>query len=172
MCLLLALLVLAGCSTSGDVVGNRGVGITDSLALAALDEARSYLGVPYVYGGQDRSGMDCSGLVVASYRAVWPGLTFRQADGSFASDAGADAMFRYNIIPVPLSQARPGDLLFMATAGPDVDHVAIFAALSGSSISYVHATASAGLVKETVRSIDDGWWAGAFRGAGRLKVYP
>jgi cell wall-associated NlpC family hydrolase len=171
MLLLLALGLLAGCGVTRDPLEDRSVGVTDSLAAAALAEARTYVGVPYVYGGQSRSGLDCSGLVVVAYKAVWPELKFRQADGSYQNDVGADALFYYNVDAVPLVNAKPGDLLFMATAGPDVDHVAIFESLSGNMISYIHATATAGVVKETTRPIDDGWWASAFRGAGRLRVY-
>lgn len=33
-----------------------------------ISQAQSYLGVPYVYGGMSRSGVDCSGLSLLVYR--------------------------------------------------------------------------------------------------------
>jgi cell wall-associated NlpC family hydrolase len=33
-----------------------------------VDEARTWLGVPYVYGGESRSGADCSGFAMAVYQ--------------------------------------------------------------------------------------------------------
>ena len=36
----------------------------------AIQVAKSYLGVPYVYGGTSRKGMDCSGLVYTAYQSV------------------------------------------------------------------------------------------------------
>jgi cell wall-associated NlpC family hydrolase len=35
---------------------------------ALLDEARTWLGVPYVWGGESRSGADCSGFVQSVYK--------------------------------------------------------------------------------------------------------
>jgi probable lipoprotein NlpC len=35
-----------------------------------ITTARSFLGTPYKYGGTTRSGMDCSGLLMNSFR-VW-----------------------------------------------------------------------------------------------------
>ena len=38
--------------------------------MTPLDVARGLLGAAYVWGGLDRAGMDCSGLVHLSYRAL------------------------------------------------------------------------------------------------------
>src|SRR6188508_2754423 len=35
-----------------------------------ITAARSFLGTPYKYGGTTRSGMDCSGLLINSFRVV------------------------------------------------------------------------------------------------------
>jgi hypothetical protein len=93
--------------------GTGATGGTGVLGQAVVDEARNYLGVPYVWGGTDpKKGLDCSGLVQLVYRKFGvdlPRVSYEQAR------AGR---------PVAnLAQARPGDIL--AFDSP-VDHVAIY----------------------------------------------
>jgi transglycosylase-like protein with SLT domain/NlpC/P60 family protein len=89
--------------------------LTDSLADGArvVDEARKYLGVPYVWGGTDPDkGLDCSGLVQLVYRNL--GVDLPRVSGDQAQ-AGT---------PVgSLAEARPGDLLAF---GSPVHHIAIY----------------------------------------------
>lgn len=77
-----------------------------------VSDANSYLGVPYVWAGNDRSGLDCSGLVQQTYKDL--GISLPRI-ASEQQNVGST---------VPsLSQAQPGDLLFF---GQPAHHVAIY----------------------------------------------
>lgn len=74
-----------------------GSGVTGSDVATA---AGKYLGVPYVFGGEDASGMDCSGLVQRVYADL--GVTVpRLVSGQMkiGTEVGS------------LAQAKPGDLI-------------------------------------------------------------
>lgn len=64
-----------------------------------VDEARAYLGTPYLWGGMTERGIDCSGLVHMSYRRLGR-LIPRDADQQ--EEAGA---------PAPEGEPRYGDLI-------------------------------------------------------------
>lgn len=64
-----------------------------------VEEARSYLGAPYEWGGLTERGIDCSGLVHMAYRRLGR-LVPRDADQQ--EDAGAQ---------VPEARLSPGDLV-------------------------------------------------------------
>ena len=94
--------------------GATGAGVPASSAEQRIvDEARKYLGVPYLWGGTDPAkGLDCSGLVQLVYRnngIELPRVSYQQATAGRPVDSLADA--------------RPGDIL--AFDSP-VDHVAIY----------------------------------------------
>lgn len=98
--------------------------------LAVKDAAMKYIGVPYVFGGEDSSGMDCSGLVQRVYADLGIDLP-RLVSGQM--HAGTE---------VPsLAQAQPGDLIVTDNA----DHIVIYAGdnkvihapYEGRNVSYV-----------------------------------
>jgi cell wall-associated NlpC family hydrolase len=84
----------------------------DSRANIAIRAALSFLGVPYVWGGASRSGVDCSGLIMLAYDAA--GIYLPHYSGAQYEDTER----------VPLYDIEPGDLLFYGPGGDE--HVAMY----------------------------------------------
>ncbi|MFF2732894.1 NlpC/P60 family protein [Streptomyces sp. NPDC058008] len=80
--------------------------------LAALMAARAALGRPYVWGANGPAGFDCSGLMQWAYAQAGVGLP-RTSQAQ-----------RYAGRMVPLSQARPGDLVAYRA---DASHIGMYA---------------------------------------------
>lgn len=106
-----------------------------------LTSAEALRGTRYVYGGQGpETGFDCSGFVGYVYGlhgVRLPRTSRAQARAGRAVATDPDAF-------------RPGDLLFFATTGQHVDHVALYA---GDGL-LLHASEVGGEVRE-----DDLWGA-------------
>ena len=100
---------LAAATGTAAASGTAGSGATGAGVVAA---AETYLGVPYVFGGEDSTGMDCSGLVQRVYADLGievPRLVSGQM--TIGTEVGS------------LAEAKPGDLI--VTGGGD--HILIYA---------------------------------------------
>ncbi|MFI0236620.1 NlpC/P60 family protein [Streptomyces sp. NPDC016845] len=100
-------------SRGGDRPDLAGAGrASSSRAAAALAAAQSALGKPYIWGANGPTGFDCSGLMQWSYGQAGVGLPRTSQAQRYAGQQ------------VPLSQARPGDLV---AYGSDAHHIALYA---------------------------------------------
>ncbi|MGC4942933.1 NlpC/P60 family protein [Kribbella sp. DT2] len=78
----------------------------DRLRLGSL-----FLGLEYLWGGTSAYGLDCSGLIHAVSRVLGQRIPRDAHDQADALD------------PVPIDEAKPGDLYFFARPGKQVHHV-------------------------------------------------
>ncbi len=83
-------------------------------ASPAVAIAQRYLGVPYLWGGADPSGFDCSGLVayVFAQLGIWLPRTAAQQYAACR--------------PIALAALGPGDLVFFGSSPTTIHHVGIY----------------------------------------------
>ncbi|MHC3459354.1 C40 family peptidase [Streptomyces flavovirens] len=102
-----------GRASRGDGTADpAGPGAGSPRAMAALSAAQRALGRPYVWGANGPAAFDCSGLTQWAYA---------QAGVSLPRTSQAQ---RYAGRVVPLSEARPGDLVAYRA---DASHIAVYA---------------------------------------------
>jgi cell wall-associated NlpC family hydrolase len=114
--------------------------------------AEQWLGVPYVFGGCSRTGVDCSCLVQLVYRAIGISLPRVAADQWHA------------VSRVTREELEPGDLVFFAnTYMPGISHVGIYVG-GGLQIN-----APSERQRVARQPVFDGYWGAHYAGAGRVR---
>ncbi|WP_148869505.1 C40 family peptidase [Tenacibaculum adriaticum] len=127
------------------------VSIADKIVWTAV----TYKGIPYKYGGTNRSGMDCSGLIYTS---------FKKRDVNIPRTS----RLMYNDgFPIKLKEVKRGDLLFFRTSKSrnKVNHVGLVTSVDGNDIKFIHSTSSRGVI---VTSLNETYWNRAFIKAKRV----
>ncbi len=116
-----------------------------------LTACASYLGTPYRYGGNDRTGIDCSGLTTNIYRDVYGITLHRRSIDQYEKDVPQ----RHT------EKLRQGDLVFFTTNGQGTcSHVGIYL----KDNAFIHASSTNGVV---VNRLTDTYYAPRFLGGGR-----
>lgn len=119
-----------------------------------LREADTWIGTPYLYGGNDRQGIDCSGFVTQVYRnSVGISLprTSREQQQYCSS--------------IDKSQLQPGDLVFFTIrGGSTVGHVGIYI----GDDRMVHASSSKGVV---ISSLSSNYYVVNYYSSGRVEKF-
>lgn len=125
---------------------------SDAVA-SLIQEAQSWIGTKYVYGGNDRNGVDCSGFVLQVFNRA---LSIKLPRTSVLQHQFCDSISR--------SMLQPGDLLFFTVrGGTKVGHVGIYI----GNDKMIHASSSKGVV---ISYISQRYYTDNFYGAGRVKA--
>ena len=169
LCCLTLVLLLSSCRSSRSVY-YRDVDIQElvraGLALGfdieehdnwkLMVESSKWLGVPYRNGGNDHSGVDCSGLTTAIYRTVYGKSLHRRSVDQYEKDCR----------PIRKSELYSGDLVFFVTSGKvsakNINHVGIYL----KDGKFIHTSSSRGVLVDNLNSkyYLDTWVSG-----GRVK---
>jgi cell wall-associated NlpC family hydrolase len=143
--------------TVGEVVsGTRDFRTEKNTAITPLDQSKimraisRYMGVPYVYGGADPRGVDCSGYTMLVYKESIGGELPRSAEEQF--HIGTHVSFK---------DLKFGDLVFFNTTGPPASHVGIYL---GDDL-FAHASVSFGV---TISSLESSYYKKRYTGARRI----
>lgn len=158
--------LLAGCRSHKSVVrGGGALGaesaygridysdeVVDGMGRDLVAEARGWLGTPYRYGGADRRGTDCSGLVMELYRMVCATRIPRTTTDQ-----------KSYCTKVARNKARVGDLMFFGSSknSGSVSHVGLYIGKG----EMIHASSSRGVM---VSNVDTGYWGDRFQCVGRV----
>ncbi|NOZ60433.1 MAG: NlpC/P60 family protein [Calditrichaeota bacterium] len=165
---ILMLVALVGCAPryarqpdgrkEADVV-RRSLGILDRIerqnysreTYRLFQEIRFYIGTPYVFGGEDRRGLDCSGFVKVIFRDVFGVKLPHNASQQYVRSQR-----------IPLSQLAIGDLVFFDNSySGRIDHVGIYL----DDGYFVHASTSYGVV---VSNLKETYYRSRVKDAGRV----
>jgi len=107
-----------------------------------INTAKSYQGTPYRYGGNTRSGMDCSALVYLSFKSV--GVTLPRVSAA-QSKIGKR---------VTKDKLKKGDVVFFATGRRrnKVTHAGIVLEQRMGKTYFIHASTSLGVTEDNLQS--------------------
>ncbi|HPD01189.1 MAG TPA: NlpC/P60 family protein [Acetivibrio sp.] len=115
-----------------------------------LQTAKSYQGVPYVWGGTSPSGFDCSGFT--HYVMLKNGIIIQRTASAQYNEGS----------PVSKSNLKPGDLVFFSTYKKGPSHVGIYV----GNNKFIHASSGAG--KVVISDLNTSYYVQHYIGARRI----
>ena len=128
--------------TNTTIIGDTSVSVTAKKATKIVDFAKKFEGTRYKFGGTDKRGMDCSGLVYVSFKEENIALPRISRD-------------------ITLNETSEGDLLFFQTNKNRriINHVGLVIETKKGEILFIHSTSSRGVI---VSSLEEDYWKDAF----------
>lgn len=149
--LLLVLLLSTSCGSSKSSYRKPASNKTDRI----VQQAQSFAGTPYKFGGTTRKGMDCSGLVYVAF----------QREQIVLPRISKDMATRGK--PLKRKDIKKGDLVFFRTDKNSrrINHVGLVTRVKNDEIFFIHASTSKGVITSSLRT---GYWKAAFVQARRM----
>lgn len=110
-----------------------------------------WYGVPYKYGGCQKTGIDCSCFTNLLCEKVYSVKIARQAGEMYKE-----------CTKVPPEEFREGDLVFFKIDGNSISHVGVYL----KNKMFVHSSTSKGVI---INSMDEAYYKKFFHAGGRIK---
>ena len=123
--------------------------------LRFMEVCQGWLGVPYKFGGHDKSGTDCSGLIMEIYLEVYHKKLHRNSA----------KMYEENCKDISQDDLQQGDLIFYGSKrNGSINHVGIYL----KNRKFLHASSSG----VTVADMDSPYFVRNYVACGRVIKYP
>ncbi|PZD77767.1 C40 family peptidase [Mesonia sp. K7] len=124
-------------------------------AQKVTDYALQFQGVKYKYGGTNKKGMDCSGLVYTSFLSE--NIELPRISRDMAKQGMA----------IRTQDIKVGDLVFFSTSRSSnrINHVGLVVEILPGSVNFIHSTSSLGVI---VSSLNEKYWNAAYVTARRI----
>lgn len=126
---------------------NKQAQVTSSVHTDLAQLAQSFIGSPYVFGGETPSGFDCSGFIQ---------YVFQQKNISIPRTVSEIWNFA-----TPVDSPSVGDLVFFETYKPGPSHMGIYL----GNDTFIHAGESSGV---TISELGSSYWQPKYLGAKRI----
>jgi lipoprotein Spr len=127
------------------------VQVENVLNTALFKFIEDWWGTPYVYGGKNKNGVDCSGFVNNVLSQVFS-----------VPAGGSSAQLYEKSRKVSNAQMHEGDLVFFKTNGSSVSHVGVYLI----NDKFVHASTSSGVM---ISDLNETYWKKYYVGGGRVE---
>jgi cell wall-associated NlpC family hydrolase len=134
---LICILLLSGCA-----VGKKAK-LRQRKIDTIISTARSYIGTPYKWGGTQRAGMDCSGLLYVSFKSA--GITIPRVSKAQSKEGKK----------VKMRKLQEGDLVFFAMGKRKrkITHVGLVTDVrSNGDVQFIHASSSLGVIEANIHT--------------------
>lgn len=128
----------------------------DPVMLRVSENAKTFVGTKYKYGGTTKKGMDCSGLIYTAFLEEDISMPRTSRDMSHLGK-------RLN-----LREVEVGDLLFFETDKKKkvINHVGLVVDRKPDEIYFIHSTTSRGVI---ISTMEENYWKQNFVMARRVK---
>ena len=136
-------------AASGNLVPYGETFITEQDGIEIVELAKTFMGVPYVFGGTTPSGFDCSGFLQYVFKQYGINIP-RLADEQYLLGE-----------PVKVSQLSVGDLVFFSTYLEGASHCGFYV----GDRKFLHTSSSRGV---RIDSLDDSYWKPKFLGGKKI----
>lgn len=126
----------------------------DKRLVNIVNDALTYEGTRYKWGGTTRKGMDCSGLVYIAFQSEQ--IALPRVSRNMAREGKSIKNREVNI----------GDLLFFKTDhSKRINHVGLVVDIRPGAVLFIHSTTSRGVI---ISSLDENYWKQAYIEARRI----
>lgn len=136
-------------STGGNLVPYGETFITERDGIEIVELAKTFMGVPYVFGGTTPSGFDCSGFLQYVFKMYGINIP-RLADEQYLLGE-----------PAKTSQLSVGDLVFFSTYLEGASHCGFYI----GDEKFLHTSSSRGV---RIDSLNDSYWKPKFLGGKKI----